>query len=186
MLNFQREVEKYIPAAHDSGKRPTSNIRTLVVHDTEGDTAAGAASWFANSASSGSAHLTGDADHLYRCLRDDDMAWGVADFNAGTLHYEMAGVRAWWSLKLWLTPKGRRVFNQCAYRMARWSIKYDIPPRWLEVADLNAGRVDGITSHLNCSLSNKSSSTHSDPGKFFPRRRFMRRVHYYRRVLTAH
>lgn len=185
-MRFQREVEKFIPAAHDSGERDVNDITTLVVHDTEGDTAAGAASWFTNSASGGSAHLTGDGDHLYRCLRDHQIAWGVMDFNGPTLHYEMAGVRAAWGIKLWLTPKGRRVFNQCAYRMARWSLIYDIPARWLSVEDLNSGHLRGITSHLNCSLSDQSSSTHSDPGKSFPRHRFMRRVQYYRKVLSHH
>ena len=38
-------------AAHSSGDRPTSQIRYVVVHSTEGDTAQGAAAWFANPAS---------------------------------------------------------------------------------------------------------------------------------------
>lgn len=179
-MEFQRAVQKVIPAAHHSGDRSRDQITLLVVHDTEGDTAIGAVSWFANPASAGSAHLTGDGANLYRSLQNTQIAWGVADVNSEALHYEMAGVRAAWKRALWLTPKARRIYNQCAYRIARWAVEYDVPLNFRTTAELNsATRLTGITTHRNLSLSHHSSSTHTDPGAGFPARRFMRRVRFY-------
>ena len=41
-------------AKHHSGKRPLASIKWIVMHSTEGDTALGAAVWFANPRSAGS------------------------------------------------------------------------------------------------------------------------------------
>lgn len=196
-MSFQREVQREVRCAHDSGHRDVKDITLLVLHDTEGDTAAGAASWFANPASEGSAHLTGDGETLIRCAPNDVITWGVADVNSEALHYEMAGVRAGWDRRLWLTRKSRRIYHQAAYRMARWSVEYDVSgsppggnkePRFRTTADLNRMRtLNGITLHANLSASHHSSSTHTDPGKGFPVRRFMRAFRRYRKQLrNAH
>lgn len=186
-ITFQRAVEEHIPAAHHSGERRLADITLLVIHDTEGDTAIGAASWFANPASQGSAHLSGDADHLYRSLHNKQIGWGVADVNSEALHYEMAGVRAWWDRRLWLTRKSRRIYHQAAYRMARWAVELDVPLNFRTVDELNKmGTLTGVTTHMNLSLSRHSSSTHTDPGRGFPRRRFMRALRFYARQLRQH
>ena len=57
-------------AVHNSGTRPLSRITHIVIHSTEGDTAAGAATWFANPASGGSAHVVVDDHQCFRTLED--------------------------------------------------------------------------------------------------------------------
>lgn len=187
-MKFQREVQRSVRCAHDSGHRRSVDITLLVLHDTEGDTAAGAASWFANTASEGSAHLTGDGDDLIRCAPNTVITWGVADVNSEALHYEMAGVRAAWDRRLWLTRKSRRIYHQAAYRLARWSVEYNIVPVFRSVEWLNQHRaLTGVTVHANLSASIHSSSTHTDPGKGFPKRRFMRAFRKYRQqIQNAH
>lgn len=188
MVEFQREVQRIVRCAHDSGMRNPGDITLLVVHDTEGDTAEGAASWFANPASSGSAHLTGDGGTLIRCAPNNVITWGVADVNTEALHYEMAGVRAAWDRRLWLTRKSRRIYHQAAYRLARWSVEYGVTPTFRTTADLNRmSQLTGVTIHANLSASKHSTSTHTDPGRGFPVRRFMRAFHHYRKqIRNAH
>lgn len=184
-MEFQRAVEKFIPAAHHSGERDRSDITLLVIHSTEGDSAIGAASWWQDARSGGSAHLVGDGDHLYRALRDNQVAWGVADVNTEALHYEIAAYASW-KYTFWMTPKARRRWHQCAYRLARWSIQYDVPLNFRTVSELNnMSRLTGVTVHGNLSRSRHSSSTHTDPGRGFPIRRTMRATRRYKQALLA-
>lgn len=161
-------------AVHHSGTRSLKELRWIIVHSTEGSTARGAASWFANPASRGSAHLCVDDNECYRTLSDSKIPWAAQGANTRGFHIEMAGF-ARWSAYVWGT-KHRRTINRAAYKAALRCKKYGIPARWRTATELRAGK-KGISSHANCSKA--FGGDHWDPGPGFPRRLFMRRVRYY-------
>lgn len=168
-------------AAHDSGKRTADPI-WIILHSTEGNTAAGAASWFANEASAGSTQIVVDAKEGFRCVPDDVIAWGASGANALGLHCEFAAYAAWKRLQ-WLRKGYRDALKRGAYQVAKWSLKYDIPVEYLDATDL-VEQVPGISFHYVVQQAFPSSG-HSDPGPFFPKRTFARMVRKYRRELQA-
>src|SRR5215510_4526618 len=85
-------------AFHHSGARPLSAIKWIVMHSTEGDTALGAAAWFANPASGGSAHLCVDDRYCFRTLPDGIIPWAAPGANTQGFHIEQAGYARWTSL----------------------------------------------------------------------------------------
>lgn len=177
MKKFYREPLTKKRAAHDSGTRSTADINIIVLHSTEGDSALGAASWFANPLSQGSAHIVVDPDEGFRCLPDDVEAWGAYGANDKGLHMEHAA-RAAWKRLMWITPRGRRMLKRSAWHVAKWCDLYDIPPHYLNVGEVRR-RVPGITFHYVISEAFHSNG-HWDPGTGFPKRRYRR---YVRRFL---
>jgi hypothetical protein len=164
----------YFPAAHSSGPRQASQIKIIVLHSTEGDTAAGAASWFHNPASGASTQIVCDDKIVYRCVADLVIPWAAPGANHQGLHIEHAGY-AKWNWAKWMTH--RNMLKRSAYQAARWCKRYSIPPVWLSPDDLKAGK-KGFTSHLNCTLAFPGGS-HTDPGPGFPRWYYLRLVKGY-------
>lgn len=162
-------------AAHDSGHR-RAPIEVIVVHSTEGETAEGAAGWFQNPASGGSAHKVVDERICYKTLPDDRVAWAAPGANHNGLHLEFAAF-ARWNRASWLRPRHRRMLRRGAWKAAGWAVRYSIPLRRLNVDDLRAGK-RGITGHVQVSRAFHRSS-HWDPGPNFPWRFFMRKVRRY-------
>jgi len=78
-----------------SNRESTYNINRVVIHKTQGGTAAGAASWFANCASGGSAHFTFDKSngYCYQSVREKDIAWhaGYSSTNSNSVGIEHSG-----------------------------------------------------------------------------------------------
>lgn len=168
-------------AAHDSGPRPTSRIKWIVLHSTEGDTAAGAASWFANPASSGSAHLVVDDNECFRTVEDGRTPWAAHGANENGLHVEQAGYAAW-SEKKW---RARDItIRRAAYKSAVWSREYGIPLRWVGWAGLKLGR-KGVTTHLDCSKAFPPNDGHHDPGSGYPKALFMSYAKMYAKQLGS-
>lgn len=167
-------ITKY-RAVHHSGTRSLLQITTGVVHCTEGDTALGAASWFANPRSAGSAQVCTDDRETYRTLPDWLIPWGAPPLNTAGVHIEIAGFTRWTTTQ-WMRHRAR--VDDAAYRMAVRCKQFGIPVVWLTVADLKAGKRHGITSHNNISLAFRMS-THTDPGNGFPRAYFMWKVKQY-------
>jgi N-acetyl-anhydromuramyl-L-alanine amidase AmpD len=164
-------------AAHDSGIRPLSEVKWIVLHDEEATTARSAAAWFNNPDSAGSAHVAVDDKECYRCLPDARIPWAAANANEIGLHLEMAGFAAW---KKWQWLKHRDELNAAAKIVARWCDRYDIPPHFISVDEMIQGK-RGITTHARVSaftrrLRLRGDSSHTDPGLFFPKRRFARKV----------
>lgn len=163
-------------ATRQSGSRFASAIKWIILHDEEAPTARSAAAWFANPRACGnggpcgSAHLAMDDKECYRTLSDSIIPWAAPGANTNGLHIEMAGFAAW---KKWQWLKHKRMLDRAADRVARWCVKYDIPPRFLSPSELKAGR-KGISTHAN--VTKAFGGSHTDPGLFFPRRRFMRKV----------
>jgi hypothetical protein len=170
--------DRYAPAKCSSGSRAKSAIKCVVVHQTEGPSAESAAHYFTYRPD-GSAHLCVDDQKCFRCLNDSQIACGVTDVNSWTLHIEQAGFSTW-NKAQWMSSAHRKQMDHVAYHVAKWLDEYDLPNRFLTTADFNRdGAQQGWTTHNELSLSSISSSTHTDPGKGWPRQYFERRVRAY-------
>ncbi len=149
-------------ALHKGGKRALSGVRVIVLHSTEGSTAAGAAGWFADPRSGGSAHLVVDDTACFRTLPDDVIPWGAQGVNTDGLHLEVAGF-AKWTRAEWMAHEAR--ITRAAQLIAAWCRQYGIPARLLTAAELKAG-ARGITTHATAVK--VYGGDHSDPGAGFP------------------
>lgn len=168
-------------AAHDSGIRPLTVVKWIVLHSTEGATAAGAAGWFANPASEGSAHLVVDNNECYRCLDNNQIPWAAAgggnvpggSANYCGFHIEQAGY-AKWTRKDWLVHDA--MLRRGAYKAAVHAKLFGIPLRWVGPVGLRLGR-KGFTTHRDISyawpVQARPYGFHTDPGKSFPKDVFL-------------
>lgn len=173
------DCHKTYRAVHTSGTRPLSEIKWIVMHDEEADTAQSAASWFANPKSGGSAHIAVDDGICYRTLDDADVAWGAPGANVNGFHIEQAGY-ARWSLVLWQSH--RRTLQRAAYKAAFHCHKFGIPPVFVKAAGLKAG-AKGITTHAE--VTKAFGGDHTDPGPLWPRYLFMGLVRTYYKQLGS-
>jgi hypothetical protein len=161
-------------AKRNSGSRPLSAIRLVVLHDTEGGTAKTIARYFASPTAGGSAHLVVDDTSCYRCLPNTVVPWGAPGANTQGFHIEQCGYAKWTNI-IWST-KHRATLERAAYKTALHCRKFGIPPYFLTADELKKGKT-GVTTHRECSLA--FGGTHSDPGPGWPRWWFMRRVRSY-------
>jgi hypothetical protein len=151
--------------------------RVIVIHCTEGATAAGAATWFADKRSTGSTHVVVDDGACFRTVEDDRIAYGAHPFNRDAMHIEIAGF-ARWTRDEWLQRDAR--IRRAARVIASWVRKYEIQTRLLVRDDLLRGPGDavrGITTHaaIDAACGNKpgtqvcgGAGDHWDPGPGFP------------------
>lgn len=164
----------HYPAYRQSGKRPLSEIKWVVLHSTEGGTAESVARWFQNPAAGGSTHLVVDDDECQRCLPNSTVSWGAKGANYHGFHIEQCAYARWSTLE-WL--RHRPMLKRAAWKTAYHCKKFGIPPVFLKAADLKAGR-KGVTVHSECVKA--FGGDHTDPGKGWPRWMFMwwvRRYH---------
>lgn len=162
-------------AVHDSGLRKKTQIHYLVIHSTEGSTAEGAAHWFTNKASEGSANLVVGDWVTYKTVPDLVIPWAAPPLNTSGIHIEIVGF-AHWPKSEW--AKHTRSIVQAGYRAAIRCVWFDIPIVWRSAGDL-LNKKHGITSHKNVSDAFHESD-HTDPGPNFPYTDFMRYTkHYY-------
>lgn len=142
---------KILPAAHNSGPRPAKPT-LVVVHCTEGSTAEGAARWFANPRSAGSAQVVVDDVEVWRCVDDMTIAWHAIGANTNGLGLEIAGF-ARWTRAEWMSHVPR--LEEAARIHAGWNLTYGIP--------LVESTTRGYHSHAGLPGNN-----HTDPGANFP------------------
>jgi hypothetical protein len=165
-------------AKHDSGPRRASSVRHVVIHSTEGGTAASVAAFFATTARA-STQLVVDDRECYRMVPDLVIPWGAPGVNSSGLHIEHCGF-ARWSREQWIAHMP--TLERSAAKAARWCWIFKIPRRWLSVAELRAGRA-GFCTHVDATRAFPGSSGHWDPGPGFPKdvylalvRRFYREI----------
>lgn len=166
-------------AAHDSGPRTAKNIRFIILHSTEGPTALGAASWFANPKSEGSANMVVDDGVAYRTLPDLVVPWACPGANVSGWSIEHAGY-ARWSKEEWL--KHKPMLKRSAYKTALRCKKYGIPARWVGFVGVRFGR-KGLTTHRAVSFAYpvqaRKAGFHTDPGLGFPKAYYLSLVKGY-------
>lgn len=184
-MEIRAECDRtYLPAAHSSGKRKLSEIKWVILHDEEAPSAESAARYFQSGKSGGSAHLCVDDKACYRCLANDQIPWGASSsFGANThgFHIEQAGYARWLPGQ-WMLHKN--TLERAAYKTAFHCKKFGIPPVFVEAKDLP--RKFGVTTHAEVTKASKRLDPrhawqydHTDPGTFWPRWWFMRRVKAY-------
>ena len=161
-------------AVHHDGTRGTKPVLWIVLHSTEGATAASAASWFANPASSGSAHLVVDDETCFRTLRDDLMPWAAPGANVNGFHIEQAGF-AHWTESQWM--RHAATLERAAWKTASACRRFNVPAIFRTASNLRA-RVPGVTTHAECTRA--FGGTHTDPGSGWPRAQFMDTVRAFR------
>jgi hypothetical protein len=149
-------------AVRRSGMRDVAQIGLIVIHCTQSNSARSSAQWFENTRAQGSAHLVLDEFECYRTLNDDVIPWGAKGANTRGLHIEIAGW-AEWSRDEWM--KRSQGLRRAAYKAAVHAVKFDVPIRWLSVAEAKAGK-DGFVTHATCTKA--FGGSHSDPGPNFP------------------
>lgn len=168
-MRLSKVSRKYMPC--DCGGSP-QRPHTVVIHSTEGSTAEGAAAYLKHR-TDGSAHIVVDNNNSFKLQSARKTTCGAGGFNTNVYHIEQAGFASW-SRDRWV--RNILTVRRAAYDAARVCVKYNIPIRWL--APNEVGKRDGITSHLNVQLAGYPT-THTDPGKHYPRRTFMALVRRY-------
>ena len=171
-------------AAHNSGKRPLTAIKWIVLHSTEGATAEGAASWFANPSSEGSAHLVVDENDCFRCLDNDEVPWAAPGANYNGFHIEQAGFASWTRTE-WLVHD--KELRRAAFKAAVHAKAFGIPLRWVGPIGLRLGR-KGLTTHRDVSYAwpilARKAGFHTDPGVNYPKDRLLAYAQSYLSSLT--
>lgn len=167
-------------AVHNSGARAARLVRYIVLHDTEGPTAVGAARYFATEASGGSSNLVVDDTECFRVLDDLVIPWGAPPLNTSGFHIEQAGYAAWTRTQ-WLTHEP--TIERAAFKAALRCERFKIPARVLNVAQLRADFAQhqpggGIVTHATVSAAFQES-THTDPGHGYPIDLFLQRLEHY-------
>jgi hypothetical protein len=166
-------------AVRTSGTREPGNVLWIVLHDEEAASAKSAAVFFTTPAAKGSAHLCVDDSICYRTLNNEDIPWAAPGANTHGFHIEQAGF-AKWSTVMWL--RHLRTLERAAYKTALHCVLFNVPPVFVFARDLEKTR-PGVTTHRE--VTKAFGGTHSDPGPFWPRRRFMRLVREFHAELTV-
>jgi hypothetical protein len=176
------EHKDFYPAFRQGGTRMPQDVSCIVIHSTEGVVgnlgAEATAAYFHSPAAMAGTQLVVDDDSTQRCIDDLRIPAGVPPLNTHGLHIEQSGHAAW-SVAEWLSHES--MIDRCAFKVAEWCAKFDIPAVWLSVADLVAApgfpqpSPKGITSHANVTAA-FGQSTHTDPGPNYPYDLFMAKV----------
>lgn len=154
---------------YHGGVRNPASIDWIVIHDAEGASAKGIASYGASGNAQASWHFACDNDNLIRCLADDVIAWhAYSPANQIGLAIELAGYASWSKLT-WF--RHQATLKRAAWQVARWAVKYNIPARILTKRQLKA-QLAGITFHVDITKG-LGVGSHTDPGPNFPRGYFM-------------
>lgn len=164
-------------AAHDSGNRPLTSIKYVVLHSTESPpgSAKAVAEYFTTQGSGGSAHLVIDDVSCYGCLPDNVTPWAAPPFNSNGFHIEQVGY-ANWSRREWLIHEA--TVERSAFKAALRCNAHGIRLVWLDSSALQAGAKTGITTHAAVSAAFHKSD-HHDPGGGYPGDRFMHWLKHY-------
>lgn len=154
-------------AVHDSGTRSLSEIRWIVIHCTQSNSARSSAQWFANPDSKGSAHLIVDDIECYRTLANEVIPWGAKGANRKGWHIEHTGF-AEWPRARWLEHE--QTVRRGAFKCAQHAVKFGIPVKMLSDDELRRGQ-RGFITHAQCCR--VLGGNHTDPGNNFPIDRFL-------------
>ena len=167
--------KEHFPAFRNSGTRPESQIKWIVIHDTESgaNTAESVATYFTSSKAKGSAHLTVDDNECFRSLSNTAIPWAAPGANTKGFHIELCAY-ARWTRAQWLNHMP--TINRAAYKTALHAAKFGIPLTFRKAYGLKKG-YKGITTHAE--VSKAFDGTHTDPGVNFPMDVFMERVRHY-------
>ncbi|HVQ96369.1 MAG TPA: N-acetylmuramoyl-L-alanine amidase [Mycobacteriales bacterium] len=166
--------------AFSHGGRFSHRQRLLVQHSTEGPMSRGNAralagpAWFGGAKAGTSAHAIFDPGEGIEMVKPDRIAFHVGPggngFSLGTEHCGRTAL----TKEQWLSPDARSMLRRSAEWNAQYARTFDIPPRWLSLTELAAGK-SGFCTHNDIRLV-FGGTTHSDPGPNFPYAWYMSQV----------
>lgn len=147
--------------------------RLIVIHCTVsremGTGAEAVANYFAAGTRRASAHRTADNNSTVISVKDEDTAFAAAGANQDGLHLELVGMPDQSTVE-WLDPYSQAELFQAGLTVREWARDYDIPLRWLTVAQVADKRTKGLCTHHDVSRAFPAVSTgHWDPGPNFPK-----------------
>jgi hypothetical protein len=155
----------------NSNREVSFYINKIVVHVAEGSYS-GTIGWFKNCAAGASAHyVVGRRGGVAQCVRDEDIAWhaGWWATNKHSIGIEHAGYT---NNPDWFT---RRMYHASA-RLSAWCCKkHKIP--------VDRKHIIGHYQVPGCSGSGGGTGCHTDPGRYWNWKKYMRLVRYYRNRL---
>jgi N-acetyl-anhydromuramyl-L-alanine amidase AmpD len=139
-----------------SNRESSYDINRVVIHKTEGGSAAGAASWFTNCASGGSAHFVFDKSngYCYQCVREADIAWhaGYSSTNNNSIGIEHSG----WTAN---NDTSSACYQESAIETRSCVIYYGVPA--------NRSYIIGHSEVPGCSGYGGGVNCHTDPGPYW-------------------
>jgi len=132
------------------------NINRVVIHKTEGATAGGAASWFTNCSSGGSAHFVYEKSngYCYQCVLEHNIAWhaGYSSTNNNSVGIEHSG----WTAN---DDSSTAMYDQSAGETASCVTYYAVPN--------NRSYIIGHSEVPGCSGYGGGVNCHTDPGPYW-------------------
>lgn len=168
----------YFPARHFTPitSRP---IRLVVIHMMEAPekpgTALAVAKWFASDAApQASAHYCVDSVEIVQSVKEQYIAWGAPGANRDGIHIEHAGYASQ-NTEQWDDPYSAAMLKLSAKLTAEICERWAIPLQWLTVEQVKDGETRGICGHVDVTEA-FHLSTHTDPGKNFPKDRYVELV----------
>lgn len=140
-----------------SNRESTYDINRVIIHKTEGGTAAGASSWFANCDSAGSAHYVFDKanGYCYQCVYEKDVAWqaGYSSTNNNGIGIEHSG----WTAN---NDTTNACYDESAVETKSCVTYYAVPA--------NRSYIIGHSEVPGCPSGNGGGTgCHTDPGQYW-------------------
>ncbi len=172
----------YIQAAPNTYRVASGRlIQQIIIHTSEAPKVPGSARAIAeyfhdgSEGRSASAHYCVDAQQIYHCVQNQDIAFGAPGANTNGLHVEHAGFAAQ-SAAEWADAYNTQMLDLSGLLVATLCRQFDIPARWLSPEEV-AVHEQGLSSHLNVTLGYpRQHGTHTDPGVNFPVSTYLQRV----------
>lgn len=159
-MKLNEASRRYYGVKCSGGSRPRSDIHLIVGHQTvSAFNAASNVAAYLKGRSDGSVQYVVDDNNTFVLMPDRQIACGVAGYNEHTVHIEHCGPSPG-KPAAWL--RHVKTLQRGAWIVARELRERHLPCKYRTTADLNAGRTHGYTEHKELSLSNLSSSTHTD------------------------
>lgn len=165
-MNFV-QARRFTPAP----AKPRS-ITLVCIHTAEcaetPKAAENVAAYFAGAqAPQASAHYTVDCDSVVQSVEEAAISWHAGPVNAYSIGIEHAGTAAQTPAQ-WDDDYSQQMLKLSAALVASICKRYNIPCVRLTATDLEVGKRDGITGHVDVTNGLQSGRGHWDPGPNFP------------------
>jgi N-acetyl-anhydromuramyl-L-alanine amidase AmpD len=152
-------------------------VRILVIHTAETPKKAGMArsimSYNQRRKDKVSCHEAVDNKEVIAGVRPYDTSWTTGVINSYSYSYELAG-RASQTKKEWADEFNTAMLGLLAKRVAEAAVCWDIPVRKIGPLGLKMKKA-GICGHVDATLAFQPGG-HTDPGKSFPWKKFIKMV----------
>lgn len=180
MVDVQPPNPGYVGPLPHHGAEDNKPIRVIVIHCTAGEEPApGAArrtvAWTKSHPEAVSSyHYCADSHESVQAVWDSVVAYHCGH-NANSIGYELCCKLDNNGEGHWRQDDHQKMMDIAAEDVARLCLAYGVPIHKLSVAELRDGK-EGLCGHVDIRDAFPGSTTHWDPGPFFPWPDFIRRV----------